>query len=66
MNKTNTYVYICYIWWEQTNIKTNYIIMNAAVLIFFLRLLGYWLSYDSEETPYFNGSSNVAICIFFR
>lgn len=42
----------------------SYIIINAAVLIFFLGLLGYWLSYDNEEAPNFNGSSNVDICIF--
>ena len=65
MNKTDTYVYIYYIWWEQTNIKTDYIIINAAVLVFFLHLLGYWLSYNNEEAPNFNGSSNVDICIFF-
>lgn len=65
INKTDTCVCKSYIWWEETNIKTNYVIINAAILIAFLCLLGCTLSYYNKETPNFNGSSNIDICVFF-
>lgn len=64
MNKIDTCVYGSYIWWAETNIKTNYVIINAVVIVF-LDLLGCRLNYCTKETPEFNGSSNIDICFFF-
>lgn len=63
MNKTDTCLYGSNIW-RGKNIKMDYIITNAAVLIVFLDFSGCRVSYYNKNTSSFNVSNNIDTCIF--
>lgn len=65
INKIDICVCKFYIWWEEINIKINYVIINVVIFIVFLCLLGCILSYYNKEILNFNGLSNIDICVFF-